>query len=87
MYKENILIKLEELLSAYTRVSPISYDSDIMGEPILLSERDAASFFLDVEEEYKIDLNQLISDLIVYSISAIADRLLVLYSKDNVCCV
>jgi hypothetical protein len=87
MNKENILRKLEELLSEYTAVLPIVHSSDIIAEPLLLSEREAASFFLDVEKEFQIDLNKLIPDLSVYSISAIADRLLVLCSKDNVCCV
>jgi hypothetical protein len=87
MNRELFLLKLEELLRIYTAVSTIPHSNDIMSEPLLLSERDTASFFLDVEKEYKIDLNELIPDLIVYSLDTIADKLSALCRDNNVCCV
>jgi hypothetical protein len=87
MNKEIVFRKLEEFLSTYTAVSPIENNIDIMGEPLLLSERDAASFFLDVEKEFKVDLNELIPNLIVYSLEDIANKLLALCNENNVSCV
>jgi hypothetical protein len=85
MNKDIIIKELEALLNSYTAVLPIDHNSDIMGEPLLLSERDAASFLLDVEKAYKIDLNKLIPDLFVYSIDTVANRLLELVGENNVC--
>jgi hypothetical protein len=87
MYKEIVIKKLEEFLRSYTAISSIDYSSDIMAEPLLLSDRDAASFFLDIEREFKVDLNKLMPDLIVYSLEAIADKLSALCRDNNVCCV
>jgi hypothetical protein len=87
MNREIVLNKLENLLSSYTVVSPITHNNDIMTDPLLLSDRDAASFFLDVEKEFKIDLNKLIPDMIVYSLDNIADILIEVSVENNVCYV
>jgi hypothetical protein len=87
MNKDIVIKKLEDILNSYTAVSPIDHSCDIMGGPLLLSERDAASFFLDIKKEFTVDLNKLIPDLIVYSLDDIADKLLELCVENNVCCV
>jgi hypothetical protein len=84
MNKEIVLMRLKELLSAYTAESPIEQSNDTMTEPMSLSECDAASFFLDVEKEYKVQLDELIPDLIVYSLDAIAGNLIKLCKVNNV---
>jgi hypothetical protein len=87
MDREIVVKKLEELLSAYSATSLMQNGSDIMSAPLLLSEREAASFFLDVEKEFKVDLNELIPDLFVYSIDAVANKLLELCGENSVCYV
>jgi hypothetical protein len=75
MNKEFIIEKLENLLSSYTAMSRIDHSSDIMAEPLFLSECESTSFFLDIEKEFTVDLNKLIPDLTVYSLDAVADKL------------
>jgi hypothetical protein len=83
MNREIILVKLDEILGTYISVSSIEYSRDIMDEPLFLSERETASFFLDVEREFAVDLNKLIPELIIYSINTITDKLLELCKENN----
>jgi len=79
MSKETILKKLEPLLGIYAKEFFVNYDSDIMESPLSLSACDSAAFFLDVERELTIDLNELIPCLSIFSLNAIADRIIELY--------
>jgi len=76
MKKETVIKKLEILLSMYTEKTYTNYDADIMAKPLLLSPCDTASYFLDVEREYNVNLNKVIPCLTVYSINNIADKIL-----------
>jgi hypothetical protein len=87
MNRENVKAKLGELLSVYTTASSIDHSCDIMAEPLLLSERETASFFLDVVGIFSVDLNELLPNLSIYSIDAIANKLLDLREESNVCCL
>jgi hypothetical protein len=87
MTRENVKTKLNELLSVYITASSIDHSCDIMAEPLLLSEQETASFFLDVGGIFSVDLNELVPNLSIYSIDAIADKLLDLREDSNVCCL
>jgi len=89
MKKETVLKKLEILLSVYTKESSFDCDGDIMARPLLLSPYDAAAYFLDIEREYAVDLNDVIPCLTVYSLNNIADKIIELCATKSVnelCC-
>jgi len=68
----NISDSLYRIVAKYTPKN-IDPDVDLLGYPVFMTARDMAAVFIDIEEEYRIDLNELIQALAVYSMNCITD--------------
>ena len=83
MTKEIILKELEALFLINANQPLVKLDSDIMGHPLLLSACEAASFFLNVERKFAINLNELLPSLTAYSIDSISDKIVEFHCKNS----
>ena len=81
MNKEFVFERLKQLIIVYTYPTLPERNSDIMGNPCFMPAHDAAAFFIDIEKEFSIDLNELLPFLKTFSMDDIAERVSNYYDK------
>lgn len=81
MSKELVLDKLYQIISAYTCIAKPDSNSDMMAKPLSFRPHEMAAFFLEIEKEFAIDLNELMPKLKLFSLKAIAEEIFELLSS------
>lgn len=76
--KTTVVEKLEQLIKSYIDETEFSLSDDIMGKPLFLSAHELASFFLEIEETFSVDLNKLLPNLDMFSLDSIAELIVTL---------
>lgn len=78
-----ILKKLNNIVSLYAGNRKVDPDRDLMAQPLALAPYSMAALFLDIEKEFSVDLDELISGLGLFSLNEIAAKIKDIYSSGN----
>lgn len=76
MSDKNIKADIIKIISKYTSKDIIDTKSALTKSPYLLNPREIASIFMDIEKEFKIDLNLIIDDKFDFSIDSTVERII-----------
>ena len=68
-----ILSKISTIAGKYTSAEKIEIDIPLTSEPYYLDARSLTAVFIDIEREFKVDLNKIFSQPMDYSLIMIAN--------------
>lgn len=83
MDNDLILKKLNNIVSLYIGDRKVDPDRDLMAQPAALAPYSMAALFLDVEKEFSVNLDELISGLDLFSPNEIAAKIKDIYKYSN----
>ncbi|MGI6189651.1 MAG: hypothetical protein ACOYI1_07985 [Caldicoprobacteraceae bacterium] len=79
-----IFEKLNKIVSLYIGDRKVDPDRDLMGQPVALAPYNMAALFLDIEKEFSVSLDELISGLDLFSLNEISAKIKDIYGYSNV---
>lgn len=83
MDNDLIMKRLNSIVSLYSGGRKTDPGGDLMGEPVSLSPYNMAALFLDIEKEFSLNLDELISGLDLFSPTEIAAKIEDIYRYSN----
>ena len=76
MEQSIILSKISAIAGKYISTEKIEIDMPLTSEPYSLDARSLTAIFIDIEHEFKVDLNEIFSQPMNYSLTTIANAVI-----------